>query len=82
MATEADKDRIRKQQYLVDAIQKENYNTAQFADFLQGKKPDGANIEVWTLKELQDVSKTDINCVSLCSNSRTPTRRSKRLKRK
>jgi hypothetical protein len=52
MATEADKERKRKQQYLIDAIQNENYNTQQFASFLQSKKPDGANIEVWTMKEL------------------------------
>lgn len=56
MTSEADKERKRKQQYLIDAIQNENYNTQQFATFLQGKKPDGANIEVWTMKELQDVS--------------------------
>jgi hypothetical protein len=56
MATEADKQRKQKQQYLIDAIQNENYNTALFATFLQSKKPDGANIEVWTMKELQDVS--------------------------
>ena len=56
MATDAEKDRIRKQQYLIDSIAKENYNTQIFAEFLKNKKEDGANIEVWTFQELQDVS--------------------------
>ena len=48
MATDAEKERIRKQQYLIDSIAKENYNTQIFAEFLKNKKEDGANIEVWT----------------------------------
>jgi hypothetical protein len=58
MATDMEKERIRMQQYLVDAIAKENYNTTQFAQFLQSKKPNGQDINVWTMKELQDVSNT------------------------
>jgi hypothetical protein len=57
MSNELEKERLRKQQYLIDAIQKQNYNTKAFEDFLTSKKDNGQNIEVWTFAELQDVSR-------------------------
>ena len=48
MSTDAEKDRIRKQQFLIDAVMKEGYNTDIFAGFLKSKKEDGANIENWS----------------------------------
>lgn len=49
-------DRAKKQEYLVNSIQKKGYDLEKFAYFLGTKKANGTNVDKWEFDDLQKVS--------------------------
>lgn len=52
----SEEDRQRKQEYLVNSVQRRGYDTEKFAYFLNSKRENGTNVDVWTFEDLQKVS--------------------------
>ncbi len=50
---QSEKDRKRKQEYLIEHVISENYNPESFSEFLLSERPDGQNIDNWTIEELE-----------------------------
>lgn len=45
--------RLQKQQYLVEHIINEGYDADSFSEFVNQERPNGQNVDQWTLEELE-----------------------------